>query len=157
MARHRSRDRRAVVRLRRLERGPGQRRSRDLARPPARPGEALPRDGSEGTRAPRDPRHAAPVRARPPARGRAEAHAEAGAGGDAGRHDARLERRPVDPAAPHTAHSRSMPPPDDAENPRPRFTFMGHIRNWLLTGLIALAPLAVTLYVFFRLFNWVDN
>jgi uncharacterized membrane protein len=50
-----------------------------------------------------------------------------------------------------------MPPPSDAETPRPRSSFMGHIRNWLLTGLIALAPLAVTLYVFFRLFNWVDN
>jgi uncharacterized membrane protein len=36
-------------------------------------------------------------------------------------------------------------------------TFWGHIRNYLLTGLLILAPSAVTLWVFFRLLNWVDN
>jgi len=36
-------------------------------------------------------------------------------------------------------------------------TPMGRVRNYLLTGLLALAPSAVTLYVFFRLLNWVDN
>ena len=36
-------------------------------------------------------------------------------------------------------------------------SFMSRIRNWLLTGLLVLAPSAVTLWVFFRLLNWVDN
>lgn len=34
---------------------------------------------------------------------------------------------------------------------------MGRIRNWLITGLLVLAPTAVTLWVFFRLLNWMDN
>jgi len=34
---------------------------------------------------------------------------------------------------------------------------MGHLRRYLLTGLIVLAPTAITLWVFFRLLNWVDN
>ena len=36
-------------------------------------------------------------------------------------------------------------------------TFWGHIRNYLLTGLLILAPSAVTLWVFYRLLNYVDN
>jgi uncharacterized membrane protein len=35
--------------------------------------------------------------------------------------------------------------------------FVGRLRNYLLTGLLILGPTAVTLWVFFRLINWVDN
>jgi len=31
------------------------------------------------------------------------------------------------------------------------------LRNYLFTGLLVLAPTAITLWVFFRLLNWVDN
>jgi uncharacterized membrane protein len=41
--------------------------------------------------------------------------------------------------------------------PSSRPSFVSRIRNWLLTGLLVLAPSAITLYVFFRLINWVDN
>ena len=34
---------------------------------------------------------------------------------------------------------------------------LGSLRVYLLTGLLVLAPSAVTLWVFFRLLNWVDN
>jgi uncharacterized membrane protein len=34
---------------------------------------------------------------------------------------------------------------------------MGKLRNYLITGLLVLAPTAITLWVFFRLLNWVDN
>ena len=34
---------------------------------------------------------------------------------------------------------------------------MNKIRNYLLTGLLVLAPTAVTLAVFYQLLNWVDN
>jgi uncharacterized membrane protein len=34
---------------------------------------------------------------------------------------------------------------------------MGRLGNYLMTGLIVLAPTAITLWVFFRLLNWVDN
>lgn len=34
---------------------------------------------------------------------------------------------------------------------------VGRLRNYLLTGLLVLGPTAVTLWVFFRLINWVDN
>jgi hypothetical protein len=34
---------------------------------------------------------------------------------------------------------------------------LGRLRVFLLTGLLVLAPSAVTLWVFFRLLNWVDN
>jgi len=34
---------------------------------------------------------------------------------------------------------------------------MGRLRNYLLTGLLILAPSAVTLWVFYRLLNYVDN
>jgi uncharacterized membrane protein len=43
-----------------------------------------------------------------------------------------------------------MPPRD-----RPRFT--ARLGNYLMTGLLVLAPTAITLWVFFRLLNWVDN
>jgi len=36
-------------------------------------------------------------------------------------------------------------------------SLMGRLRNYLITGLLVLAPTAVTLWVFFRLLNWVDN
>ena len=36
-------------------------------------------------------------------------------------------------------------------------SFLGHLRNYLLTGLLILAPSAVTLWVFYRLLNYVDN
>lgn len=45
-------------------------------------------------------------------------------------------------------------PPEDAND---RSRLMGRLRNNLLTGLLVLVPSAVTLYVFFRLLNWVDN
>jgi uncharacterized membrane protein len=35
--------------------------------------------------------------------------------------------------------------------------FVERLRNWLLTGLLVLGPTALTLWVFFRLLNWVDN
>ncbi len=34
---------------------------------------------------------------------------------------------------------------------------MNRIRNWLLTGLLVLAPTAVTLATFYKLLDWVDN
>ena len=37
-----------------------------------------------------------------------------------------------------------------------RPSVLGRLRNYLLTGLLALAPSAVTLWVLFRLLNWVD-
>src|SRR5262245_41765345 len=48
-----------------------------------------------------------------------------------------------------------MTPGEDPPKSRPRF--MGRMRNYLLTGLLVLVPSAVTLYVFFRLLNWVDH
>lgn len=44
-------------------------------------------------------------------------------------------------------------PPTD---PRSRSLF-GRIQTWLLTGLLVLAPSAVTIWVLYRLLNWVDN
>src|SRR5438105_14613257 len=38
---------------------------------------------------------------------------------------------------------------------RPRF--MARLGNYLMTGLLVLAPTAITLWVFFKLLNWVDN
>jgi len=35
--------------------------------------------------------------------------------------------------------------------------FAARLRNYLITGLLVLAPTAVTLWVFFRVLNWVDN
>ena len=41
--------------------------------------------------------------------------------------------------------------------PPGRRTLFGRLRLWLFTGLLVLAPSAVTLYVFYRLLNAVDN
>jgi uncharacterized membrane protein len=38
-----------------------------------------------------------------------------------------------------------------------RSGFLSALRNYLFTGLLVLAPTAITLWVFFRLLNWVDN
>jgi uncharacterized membrane protein len=43
-----------------------------------------------------------------------------------------------------------LPPPN-------RTGLMSRMRNYLLTGLLVLAPSAVTVWMFFRLLNWVDN
>jgi uncharacterized membrane protein len=45
--------------------------------------------------------------------------------------------------------------PDDT--PRPIHPLMMRLRNYLLTGLLALAPSVITLWIFFRLLNWMDN
>jgi uncharacterized membrane protein len=47
------------------------------------------------------------------------------------------------------------PPP--TESLRPRNPLVTRLRNYLLAGLLALAPSVVTLWIFFRLLNWVDN
>src|SRR5258705_3283785 len=39
----------------------------------------------------------------------------------------------------------------------PGSSFVGRLRTWLLTGLFVLAPSAITMWVLFRLLNWVDN
>lgn len=41
--------------------------------------------------------------------------------------------------------------------PAKRRGLMGTLRDWLFTGLLVLAPSAVTMWIFFRLLNWVDN
>lgn len=46
--------------------------------------------------------------------------------------------------------------PPDVSKARGR-GLIGRLRNYLLTGLLVLAPSAVTLWVFYRLLNWVDN
>lgn len=38
-----------------------------------------------------------------------------------------------------------------------RSSFLGQLRTYLFTGLLVLAPTAVTVFVLFRLLNWVDN
>ncbi|MCE9627394.1 MAG: DUF502 domain-containing protein, partial [Candidatus Eisenbacteria bacterium] len=38
-----------------------------------------------------------------------------------------------------------------------RHTFAGRVRTWFLTGLLVLAPTAITFWVLYRLLNWVDN
>jgi uncharacterized membrane protein len=48
-----------------------------------------------------------------------------------------------------------MNPPQPA-TPR-RWSFLGQLRTWLLTGVLVLAPSAITIWVLFRLLNWVDN
>lgn len=40
---------------------------------------------------------------------------------------------------------------------RPGLSFMSRLRNYLITGLLVLAPTVVTLWIFFRLLNWIDN
>jgi uncharacterized membrane protein len=49
-----------------------------------------------------------------------------------------------------------MPPVDPPETAR-RGGALRRLRTYLLTGLIALAPSAVTLWVLYRLLNWIDN
>src|SRR5262245_7777867 len=49
-----------------------------------------------------------------------------------------------------------MDPIVTSDPPR-RLSFMERLRNWLLAGLLVLGPTAITLWVFFRLLNWVDN
>jgi len=44
-------------------------------------------------------------------------------------------------------------PEEESETPR----LVERLRNYLLTGLLVLGPTALTLWVFFRLLNWVDN
>ena len=45
-----------------------------------------------------------------------------------------------------------------APEPTPtRRGFFARLRNYFLSGLLVLVPSAVTLWVFFRLLNWVDN
>jgi uncharacterized membrane protein len=39
----------------------------------------------------------------------------------------------------------------------PRVAFFGRVRAWFLTGVIVIAPTAITFWVLFRLLNWVDN
>src|SRR5258707_4828073 len=56
----------------------------------------------------------------------------------------------------------TMPPETSDAAPPPilpvhRVGPMGRLRNYLLTGLLALAPSALTLWVLIRLLNWVDN
>ena len=58
-----------------------------------------------------------------------------------------------------------MTPPPVTKQPRTRrkpvlpepSRMMARLRNWLLTGLLVLAPSAITLYIFYRLLNAVDN
>jgi uncharacterized membrane protein len=38
-----------------------------------------------------------------------------------------------------------------------RTSAMSRLRNYLITGLLALAPTVITLWVFYRVLNWVDN
>jgi uncharacterized membrane protein len=38
-----------------------------------------------------------------------------------------------------------------------RAGFASRLRNYLITGLLVLAPTVVTLWVFFRVLNWIDN
>ena len=47
-----------------------------------------------------------------------------------------------------------MTPTPKTENDR---SFFHRVRAWFLTGLLVLAPSAVTIWVLFRLLNWVDN
>lgn len=47
-----------------------------------------------------------------------------------------------------------MTPPRPAKGPTGP---LGRLRNYLLTGLLVLAPTSVTVFVFYRLLNWVDN
>ena len=41
--------------------------------------------------------------------------------------------------------------------PQPRRGFATLLRDYLLTGLLALAPSVITLYVFFKMLNWMDG
>src|SRR5262249_19155930 len=78
------------------------------------------------------------------------------------RRRARL-RRPVRPRSAFAARvlraaaSRVRPGASDRSPLALQSAPMNRIRNWLLTGLLVLAPAAITLTVFYRLLNWVDN
>jgi uncharacterized membrane protein len=52
-----------------------------------------------------------------------------------------------------------MTPPEKPGKPkRPASTaLVSRLRTWFLTGLLVLAPSAVTIWILFRLLNWVDN
>jgi uncharacterized membrane protein len=50
----------------------------------------------------------------------------------------------------------TMPPLPPPDLPR-RATLAGRLRTYLITGLLALAPSAVTLWVLYKLLNWMDN
>ncbi len=54
-----------------------------------------------------------------------------------------------------------MTPPKSARpaagSPRARHSFFGSLRTWFLTGVLVIAPSAITIWVLFRLLNWVDN
>jgi uncharacterized membrane protein len=45
--------------------------------------------------------------------------------------------------------------PPVAATPRP--SFFSRIRAWFITGVVVIAPTAITFWVLFRLLNWVDN
>ena len=45
--------------------------------------------------------------------------------------------------------------PPVATPPRP--SFFARIRAWFITGVLVIAPTAITFWVLFRLLNWVDN
>lgn len=42
-------------------------------------------------------------------------------------------------------------------SPPGRATTLGRLRTYLITGLLVIAPTAVTVFVLYRLLNWVDN
>src|SRR5512147_1658191 len=46
------------------------------------------------------------------------------------------------------------PSPDQFAKEHP---VLNRLRAWFLTGLVVIAPSAVTIWVLFRLLNWVDN
>src|SRR5262245_45229936 len=48
-------------------------------------------------------------------------------------------------------------PMTDQDPMRTGPSFAARLRNYLVTGLLVLAPTAVTFWVFFRTLNWVDN
>src|SRR6185436_10072907 len=50
--------------------------------------------------------------------------------------------------------ARRMNPPVVKAKRQP---FLASIRAWFITGVIVIAPTAVTFWVLFRLLNWVDN
>ena len=50
-----------------------------------------------------------------------------------------------------------MTPTRSARPARPRQSFFGRLRTWFLTGILVIAPSAVTIWVLYRLLNWVDN
>ena len=82
----------------------------------------------------------------PRARSRSGVHLPRALTHDVGAIDGRRAKRDI----------RGVKAPDSVIQSERR-TFMGRLRNYLLTGLLALGPTALTLWVFFRLLNWVDH